>query len=111
MPPQVYIDSHGHVLLFGGYGRDSQGNADWLNDLWSYDPAARRWTWMSGPDTIDGAGVYGSLGVGAPGNIPGARFQSIGWIDGADHLWLFGGYGRDYTTADYFGAFNDLFEY
>jgi N-acetylneuraminic acid mutarotase len=108
---QVYTDSHGHVLLFGGFGRDSQGNADWLNDLWSYDPVARQWTWMSGPDTIDGAGVYGSLDVGAPGNIPGARFQSIGWIDGADHLWLFGGYGRDHTTADYFGALNDLFEY
>ena len=108
---QVYTDSHGHFLLFGGFGHDSQGNADWLNDLWSYDPAARQWTWMSGPNTIDGVGAYGSLGVGAPANIPGARFQTVGWIDGADHLWLFGGYGRDHTSADYFGALNDVFEY
>jgi N-acetylneuraminic acid mutarotase len=108
---QAYADSHGHFLLFGGYGHDSQGNADWLNDLWSYDPTARQWTWVSGSNTIDNVGVYGSLGVAAPGNVPGARFQTVGWIDAADHLWLFGGYGRDHTSADYFGALNDLFEY
>ena len=51
------------------------------------------------------------LGVAAPGNSPGARFQTVGWIDGADHIWVFGGYGRDATTADYFGALNDLFEF
>jgi hypothetical protein len=108
---QVYTDSHGHFLLFGGFGHDSQGNADWLNDLWSYDPAARQWTWVSGSNTIDTVGVYGGLGIAALGNVPGARFQTVGWIDAADHLWLFGGYGRDHTSADYFGALNDLFEY
>jgi N-acetylneuraminic acid mutarotase len=108
---QTYTDSHGRFLVFGGYGRDAQGTAGWLNDLWSYDPVAGQWSWVSGSGTADVVGVYGSLGVAAPGNAPGARFQTVGWIDGADHIWVFGGYGRDATTADYFGALNDLFEF
>lgn len=108
---QTFTDSHGHFLVFGGYGRDAQGAAGWLNDLWSYDPVASQWSWVSGSSTADVVGVYGSLGVAAPGNTPGARFQTVGWIDGADRLWVFGGYGRDATTADYFGALNDLFQF
>lgn len=108
---QAYTDSRGHFLVFGGYGRDANGTAGWLNDQWSYDPVAGQWSWVSGSSTADVVGVYGSQGVAAPGNTPGARFQSVGWIDGADHIWVFGGYGRDFTTADYFGALNDLFRY
>jgi hypothetical protein len=97
--------------MFGGVGQDSQGNSGWLNDLWSFDPTTQQWTWVNGSNTINGVGVYGSLGVGAAGNLPGARFQTAGWIDGADHLWLFGGYGLDYTANDYYDALSDMFEY
>ena len=108
---QSWTDSQGHLLMFGGVGLDSQGNGGWLNDLWSYDPAAQQWTWVSGSSTINGVGTYGALGVSAAGTVPGARFQSVGWIDGADHVWLFGGYGLDHTTSDGYGPLNDLFEY
>jgi N-acetylneuraminic acid mutarotase len=108
---QAFADGKGHLLLFGGNGLDAAGDGGFLNDVWSFDTTARQWTWVSGPASIDGAGSYGTLGVGAAGNLPGARFQSVGWIDDAAHLWVFGGYGRDYTTVDYFGPLNDLFEY
>jgi len=64
--------------MFGGVVLDSQGNGGWLNDLWSYDPAAQQWTWVSGANTINGLGIYGALGVSAAGNLPGARFKSVG---------------------------------
>ena len=108
---QSWTDSQGHFLMFGGNGQDSQGNGGWLNDLWSYDPTAQQWTWVSGSRTANGAGIYGALGVTTAGTVPGARFQSVGWIDGADHIWVFGGYGSDHTTSDGDGPLNDLFEY
>ncbi len=108
---QGWADSGGHFLLFGGNGQDSQGNGGWLNDLWSYDPTAQAWTWVSGSSTRNAVGVYGSLSVAAAGNVPGARFQSVGWIDGTDHLWLFGGYGYASSAQNYASSLNDLFEY
>ena len=55
--------------------------------------AALNWTWISGANTINAQGVYGTKGVPAAGNVPGARSGSVSWIDGAGNLWLFGGYG------------------
>jgi hypothetical protein len=77
-----------------------RGNGGWLNDLWSYDVTAQPWTRVSGSTTINVAGVYGSVGIGASANTPGACFQSVGWIDSADHLWIFGGFGEDHTSSD-----------
>jgi len=36
-------------------------------------------------------GTYGTLGLAAPGNVPGAREWAAGWIDQAGNLWPFGG--------------------
>ena len=49
------------------------------------------WTWMSGSDQIDSAGVYGTRGVAAAANVPGARYDSCSWTDSSGDLWLFGG--------------------
>ena len=48
-------------------------------------------------------GTYGILGTAATGNTPGGRVQGVSWIDSADHLWTFGGYGYDQG-----GSLNDL---
>jgi hypothetical protein len=32
----IWTDSAGNVWLFGGYGNDSAGTANQLNDLWEY---------------------------------------------------------------------------
>jgi hypothetical protein len=67
---------------------------------------------MSGSDRVDEAGVYGTKGVAAAANVPGARYDSCSWTDSAGDLWLFGGIerlgGTDETPED---LLNDLWHY
>jgi len=98
-----WIDASGNLWLFGGY----DGNNNWFNDLWEY--SAGEWTWMSGPNTPNIQGTYGTLGTAAPANIPGARWQAVSWIDKSGNFWLFGGKG--YDSAGTFDDLNDLWKY
>src|SRR5262249_12542326 len=68
-----------------------------------------QWTWISGSNVENAAGVYGTLGTAAAGNVPGARYAASTWIDAAGNLWLFGGYG--YDSAGSVGKLNDLLRY
>ncbi len=66
---------------------------------------------MSGSDTkppayVGVSGVYGTKGVAAPGNVPGARTGSVGWTDSHGNLWLFGGTG--FYSGGSGGNLNDL---
>jgi len=99
-----WIDAAGNLWLFGGTGT----NGD-FNDLWKYQPGAGTWTWVSGANTVNAAGVYGVQGVAAPGNVPGARMGASSWIDAAGNLWMFGGQG--YDSAGTLGGLNDLWHY
>jgi hypothetical protein len=106
-----WTDAAGNFWLFGGFGFDSRTNPEVfgeLNDLWKYDPATNMWTWMSGSNTAEQLGTYGTLGTPAPANVPGARRWAVGWIDRSENLWLFGGF--DVFTAPN-GKFNDLWKY
>ena len=105
----TWVDSSGHLWLFGGGGVDSTGAEGLLNDLWEFDPASMEWTWISGSTMIDQAGVPGTLGMPSPGNTPGARSGAIGWIDKRGNLLLFGGDGLD--SGGYEGWLNDLWEF
>ena len=87
-----WIDSAGDLWLFGGEA-ENNGVFHQYNDLWRYSPGIGLWTWVSGANTSDAQGVYGTQGMTAAGNAPGARSGSVSWIDGAGNLWLFGGYG------------------
>ena len=49
------------------------------------------WTWISGSNTYGQVGIYGTKGIANSSNIPGARSDSISWIDSNNNLWLFGG--------------------
>jgi hypothetical protein len=69
----------------------------------------RPWTWVSGANTVKAKGVYGTQGMAAAGNVPGARSGSVSWIDSAGDLWLFGGSGFD--SAGILGDLNDLWRY
>ncbi len=55
----------------------------------------RHWLWVAGPDTPNAGGVYGTQGVAAQGNTPGARAAGGSWTDAAGNFWLFGGSGYD----------------
>lgn len=69
------------------------------------------WTWVAGSEAVNAKGIYGTKGVAAATNVPGAR--ALG-PDGGLHaaggnVWLFGGYGYDSTGTA--GWLNDLWEY
>lgn len=104
-----WTDTGGNFWLFGGQGYDSTGQGYYLNDLWEYAPATKQWTWVSGSDLILGKANYGSLGVAASTNVPGARSDAASWRDSNGNLWLFGGQGLDANGI--WGYFNDLWEF
>jgi N-acetylneuraminic acid mutarotase len=104
----TWVDGSGNFWLFGGEGLDSTAKIGALNDLWKYSPASGMWTWMGGADVVDAAGVYGTRGVFAPGNVPSSRSLAAAWTDGTN-LWLFGGNGSDVNGDQ--GDLDDLWEY
>ena len=53
------------------------------------------WTWISGSNTIDAPGIYGTKGIPSPSNYPGAREYPVGGIDSFGSFWFFGGLGYD----------------
>jgi N-acetylneuraminic acid mutarotase len=106
-------DANGNLWIFGGTNELS--NIQAFNDLWFFNTATNVWTWMGGSSMASNcgsiygcgvAGVYGVLGTPATGNIPGARSAASTWVDGAGHLWLFGGYGYDANDQEM--PMNDL---
>ena len=102
-----WIDGKGNLWLFGGYGYAGTGFIGYLNDLWKFD--GTNWTWVSGDIRTSQEGVYGDKGVANDKNIPGARSNSVSWIDSKGNLWLFGGFGADsYRLA---GMLNDLWKF
>ena len=102
-----WVDSSGDLWLFGGMGFDSTGAQGFQNDLWKF--SAGQWTWVSGSNTIEASGIYGTEGVTAPGNVPGARLRPVSWIDSAGDFWLFGGLGFDSAGSQ--AGLNDLWKY
>jgi N-acetylneuraminic acid mutarotase len=105
----AWLDSAGHVWLFGGYGFDSAGERGDLNDLWRFRPDTLEWSWIFGSNVKSAVGVYGTLGTAATSNVPGARELGLAWIDSAGDLWLFGGYG--YDASGLRGWLNDLWRF
>jgi hypothetical protein len=103
-----WLDGSGNFWLFGGRGYDPlDQNFQSFNDLWMY--AGGEWTWVGGSSQPNQPGVYGTLGVAAPGNIPGARQFAVSWTDSTGNFWIFGGNGID--SANNAGHLNDLWEY
>ena len=109
----TWTDSSGNLWLFAGSGFDSTGAFGDLNELWEFNPFTNQWAWMGGNNTVGSnggqPGVYGVLGVPAPGNIPGARTNQAAWTGSNGNFWLMGGCGFDPSDAQV--CFNDLWEY
>lgn len=107
-----WTDPSGNLWMFAGYGYDSTGTQGWLNALWEYSPASGMWTWFGGSETVNAKGVYGTRGVAAATNVPGAREQMAIWTDGGGNVWLFGGEGHNVSGADPgTPQWNDLWKY
>jgi len=105
-----WLDADGHYWIFGGQGYDQyQSGVGKLNDLWKYDVSTGYWTWMSGSNNDGQTGTYGSAGIEASTNIPGARTRPTTFQTSDKYLWLFGGYGKDSNGSS--GALGDLWTY
>jgi hypothetical protein len=101
----AWIDNLGNFWMFGGFTSGTNG----FNDLWKFDPVATQWTWVSGSKGATSTpGNYGTQGIAASTNVPGARWISAAWSDTHGNLWLFGGQGFDATGN---GSLGDLWEF
>ena len=79
-----WTDGSGKFWLFGGGGYDSAGTQGDLNDLWEFNPRTKEWTWVSGSNTVNAVGVYGTQGVASASNVPGAAIiLSVGLTEAA----------------------------
>ena len=100
-------DKRGNLWLFGGRGLDSLGTDCSLNDLWKFDGA--NWVWISGSKIACQSGTYGTKNISEESSMPGARVESVSWIDNCDNFWIYGGYGIDSTGRG--GILNDLWKF
>jgi N-acetylneuraminic acid mutarotase len=101
----TWTDTSGNHWLFGGVVENQN------NDLWKYNTTLNRWAWMKG-DTIPATlGIYGSKGVTAATNKPGARKGSASWVDNSGKLWLFGGLFVESFFNGKICGFNDLWKF
>lgn len=89
--PVAWVDVAGNLWVFGGFGLDSTGQTfNFLSDLWQY--SGGEWTWMGGPNLSAQPAVFGTQGVFSSSNVPGPRYEAIGWVDPNQNFWLFSGY-------------------
>lgn len=78
-----------YAWIYGGDGNNNASNGP-LADLWKYDAGGNTWTYVSGDNTLSAPAVYGTLGVSALTNKPGARSNGAAWFN-ANTLYMFGG--------------------
>jgi hypothetical protein len=91
----AWTDSLNNLWLFGG--QNANGS---FNDLWKYSIPSNEWTWMSGSNLNNVAGVYGTKGIPAPANCPGARNTYSKWKDQSGNFWLMGGAEWPFSKDD-----------
>lgn len=101
------ITSNGDLWFFGGFVRDTAGGFGRSAALWRH--RSGEWAHIAGPTALNSPGVYGALGVPSSSNYPGSRQVAGLWVDSADRIWLFGGFGVD--SVGTMSSLNDVWRY
>ena len=95
-----WTDDNNNLWMFGG----SVGNLPilmrTLGDMWKFDIATNNWAWMKGSTAINSPPSYGTRGVAAANNEPGARQAYSAWKDCNGDLWFMGGKSQGVTRND-----------
>ncbi len=79
-------DSCGRFWFYGG----TIGGKVIANDLWMFNPYSNIWKLMSGNDSVNTTGFYGTYRVPSPVNLPPAKAGVNGFLN-SNGIWLFGG--------------------
>jgi hypothetical protein len=87
-----------------------------LNDLWEYNAGTKLWTQVSGSNTANQTGTYGTQAtdntfVPSAPEGPGSRWGAVGWRDTNNNLWFYGGWGYGSVATNPTGFLNDIWEY
>lgn len=72
--------------------------------------AHNEWTWVSGSNSLNAGGVYGTQGTASISNAPAAREFAVSWSDSSGNLWLFGG-NQTAVVGGPASDLNDLWEF
>jgi N-acetylneuraminic acid mutarotase len=105
----TFKDNSGNLWLFGGFTYQPAPMYYYYSDLWKFNPITNNWTWIKGSSSPNSAGNYGTIGVAAATNTPGARMDAASWVDNNGNFWLFGGVGIDVSGVE--GMLNDLWKF
>jgi N-acetylneuraminic acid mutarotase len=109
-PPAVFSSSivsyNNTILLFGGQ-HDDPSNKDY-NNVWQYSIELEQWRLLSGNESYNRLGIYGTKGQYDSENIPGGR-NGADMVIVNNTLILFGGVGFDKSGTNSF--LNDLWQF
>ncbi len=98
-----WVAQDGTLWMFGGLGLPESGTVPGdLSDLWKYDPASERWTWMKGAKTTGAPAMHGPKDISHISNQPASRSAGSGWSTVDGKFWLVGGFKDSMLT------FNDV---
>jgi hypothetical protein len=90
--PVGWTDAAGDFWIYGGMGIGTSTYTNfYMGDLWKYTVSTNQWTFMNGTSLFGQSGVYGTIGVPAPSNMPGGRQEQVAWTGSNGALWMFGG--------------------
>ena len=79
-------DASANFYILGGF------NGGHSSEFWKYDIGTGNWTFIKGGNVN---GAYGTKGVAAQSNDPGAGYHRANWTDASGNFWVFGGVGYD----------------
>ncbi len=86
-----WTDNCDNLWMLGGSFYDGIIGQEDRNDLWRYNTKTNLWTWVSGDNTTNTTGVYGTKGVASTANKPEAMEGANAFYLLGDGLWLCGG--------------------
>lgn len=104
--PATWVDSSGHLWLFGGIGEDTTTNPNpiFLNDMWEYTGTN---VYYGGFNTF-----WQQVQVNSwnSATAPVQRWGAVTWTDTSGNLWMFGGQ-QGTLGAGGTGFMNDLWKF
>ena len=105
----VWNDDLGNLWLYGGINLSLNiYPAFSYDDLWKFNLATNKWTWVNGDTLTNQQPHYGIKGIASLNNNPGGRLGGFSWKDNTGNLLLFGGESDSAFNEVYF---NDVWKY